>query len=227
MNPSGDLLWLSRRSCVINESGEICRLTRAESAVGIGRQGADETRPLDVTGNTGNPRHMYEVFTTTGYSIVDSSSTVMTTSGPRRPSQMMRSLVLGEPVDIEPYAGRARPGEWMATASQPAPHLEHLPKSIIGAVLSRPSRKPTEELVISRPAFCHVWWLVEHLRRQWGAAVATAVDNRTFPWRLTLSRGEGEFRRVIAMTAFKDHSAFSISTQSDGWYLVCDGLIIG
>lgn len=220
-------LWISPKSWLLGPNGVLSRPGSLTHCLGLGREGLEHSMALSCVSTT-KPRQMYELFTNTGYAILDNESTVISLEGPLSTKDIVTEEAWRKKLTIEEYVGKVVIPEWSVNFLEPAPHCDYLPISIAHRVMKEAlGRTGQEPFVVQRPLFPSAHWLLKYIFKAWECAIEIEVDNKTYPSGINFLPREPKACHVLAASTFIEPNPILLEVEQAGWHLVCDGLIIG
>lgn len=222
--------WLSSRSWILDEDSFAMRPNHAHLLQGISSGVIGSTLVVRAQPSQ-TPRRMVEIFTESGYSIIDHEAKLVTTDGILRVSEIKRRFVEGVDTHLELYMGEVRLRDLESSHMRRPPHGEYLPADLQPYLLAQLLPVKEQPVRVPRPLFPQLYWLVQYLSQEWNGRISVTVENRTFPCEAVLdirsvNTSLGGSARALAITDYQEKSAVQLQIEDRSFYPCCDGLLL-
>jgi hypothetical protein len=172
-------------------------------------------------------RKMREVFTTSGYAIVDDAVKLSTPSGLASLNELSRHLLRGDRILVETLQSPCEVPEIRDADVARSPGSLGIDSASVIDVLARVERKfaVDKQAAIPRVCFPHVPVLLGRLGKRVRSALRCDVDNKSYPCEiLVVADGQSE-TQLLSITEFSEDAATTLEVSHDSKAVVVDILI--
>lgn len=222
--------WISPRSWLVNVESVAVRGSNVRVVRGI-KGGVSRTAALSDESGVTTRRRMLEIFTDSGYAIVDARARIWTVNGAVRVDELAARVRDRVETYVEMYIDEVKVPELDELRPIVPPHCMYLSESVPLALLRRVLSANGLEYRIPRASFAYTYWLMQRLSSQAGSSVVAQVENRTFPSEVIAQRDRsGQGKRgvglVLAITEFEEADAQKVVIEGDGFSPCVDGVLL-
>lgn len=221
------VIVVSNRSWLLPDTrAAIARVHELTSATTIDNLGRPRRTEIisKKPGNRG--RKMREVFTTSGYAILDDGLKLSTPNGLASLQQLSLGLLAGERVLVESLQTDSAVRNFRDTDVLSSPGAIQLEKTLVSRLLANvhASFDSENESTIPRICFSSVPAILGHLRKK-RRPIYCEVDNKLYPSEIFVRAGESRETQLLAITDFFEDETTMLEISSDCKAMVVDGLV--
>jgi hypothetical protein len=175
-------------------------------------------------GNRG--RKMREVFTTSGYAILDDGVKLSTPNGLASLQQLSRGLLAGDKVLVESLRMDSAVGDFRDTDVLSSPGAVQLEKTLVSQLVTNvhASFDSKNESAIPRVCFSSVPAILGHLGKK-HQPIYCEVDNKLYPSEIFVRAGENRETELLAITDFFEDETTMLEISGDCKAMIVDGLV--